>query len=124
MGMRRHLGLDEAAELAAHFFQGLVAQFQRAEIAGVESVGDQLGDAQARGRGVCRDQLPDRERVERRGIDAEIGRPHDLDLADGDAAGELGEIFAERRLQHQQLELAFADCRRSAQRRIWRRAAT
>jgi hypothetical protein len=45
MGMRRHLGLDETAELAAHFFQGLVAQFQRAEIAGVDSVGDQLGDA-------------------------------------------------------------------------------
>ena len=49
-------------------------------------VREELGDAQAHGRGVCRDQLPHRQRIERRRVDAEIGRPHDLDLADGDAA--------------------------------------
>ena len=118
-----HLAVDEAAELAADLFQRLVAQLQRTEVAGLEAVGDQLGDAHAHRRGVGRDQLAHGRRVERRAVDAEIARPHDLDLADGDAAAELREIFAERRLQHQQFELAPARGR-PAQRRIWRSAAT
>ena len=106
MGVRAHFRIDEAAELATHFFHRLVAETERAEVAGVETIGDQFGDAEPRGGCVGRDQLADRGRVQRRRIGAEVGRPHDLDLADGDAALQLSEIFAERHLKDELFQFA------------------
>ena len=56
---------------------------QRAEVAEVEPSAISSARRSAHGRGVARDQLArPRGVLERRGIEAEIGRPHDLDLAD------------------------------------------
>ena len=104
VGVRRHLGIDEAAELAAHLLQCLVAQFERTEAAGVETVGDQLGDAAAHRRGIGRDQLCDGRSLERGAVEAEVAGSHDLDLADGDAALQLREILAIGRLEDELLE--------------------
>ena len=106
MGVRRHFGIDETAELTAHLVERLVIQPERAEAAGVETVRNELGDAAAHRRRVAGDQLRDGGRLERRTVEPEIARPHDLDLADGDAALELGEIFAIGRLQDQTFEFA------------------
>jgi hypothetical protein len=106
MRVRRHLGVDEAAELAADLFERLVTQFERAEPAGVETVRNELGDAAAHRRRVAGDQLGDGRRFERRRIEPEVARPHDLDLADGDATLQLCEIFAIGRLQDQAFEFA------------------
>ena len=106
MGVRPDLGVHEATELAAHLFQCLVVEAERTEAAGLQPVGDQLGDTAAHRRGVGRDQPGDGRRLEQCVVDAEIARSHDLDLADGDATLQLGEIFAESRLQDQLLEFA------------------
>ena len=74
------------------------------------AVGDQPGDAGAHGGGVARgDELGDlghAEGGERAIVEAEVGGPHNLDLAHGDAAGQLGQVLAEGGLEHQPFELA------------------
>src|SRR5262249_43755351 len=47
MGMRRHFAVDEAAELPPHFLERLVIEAKLAEVAGIQTVGDQRGDAPA-----------------------------------------------------------------------------
>ena len=110
MGVRTNLRIDEATELATHLFQRLVVEAQRTEAAGLQPVRNQFGDAAAHRRRVGRDQLGHRRRFERRAIETKVARPYDLDLADGDAALELGEIFAEGRLKDQLLQLAVVPC--------------
>jgi hypothetical protein len=106
MRVRRHLGVDEAPELTAHLVERLVIQPKRAEAAGVETVRDEFGDAAAHRRRVAGDQLGDGRRLKGRTVEAEVARPHDLDLADGDAALQLREIFTIGRLQDQAFEFA------------------
>ena len=110
---RDDLLLAEATELIADHLQRLVD----AEVAEV-AVGDQLGDAHPRGVGVAAlDQLGDGRRpegVDRLVGDAHVARPHHFDLRHRDAAGDLRQIFAVGRLQHQVLE--FAELPRSSSR--------
>ena len=105
MGMGRDLVLAEAAELVLHHGEHLVVETGIAEIA----LGDQFGNARPGRRIVAgRHQGADIRRQEGGdGLagDAHVGGAQDLALAEQQAAGELAEIFAEGRAQHQPLEL-------------------
>src|SRR3546814_7196370 len=71
------------------------------------------GDGHAQGIAVAGEPA-DRRRCQRRDLGiahAEIAGPQHLDLAERDAAGELAEVFAIGRLQHQAFKFAELPCR-------------
>jgi hypothetical protein len=116
MGVRRHLVVDKPAHLGAHLLKGgvepAVADGERALRLAHEF--DQSGTRCGR---VAVLHEPSRTTaIERRGVfvgEAEVGKPGELLLVHGDAAGDLAEIFAERDL-HQKL-LGFAETSRLLQ---------
>ena len=117
--MLDHLAVGELAHLVADGFERVVeaAGADRGVMAGAH----QLDQARAVLRGVAggdqRVDLGRHARGNRGGGQAEIGRAHDLALADRNAAEDLREIFAEPDADEQFLDLARAgrsSCMRSA----------
>jgi hypothetical protein len=105
--------LGHLAELVAHHVEGFVVQAGFAEVAGIHAVCDQRRDAHPDRAGIAaHDQGLDRrlalEGAHRGHLQPQVDRPHDLDLAERDAAGHLLQVFAEGRLQDQRVELAQA----------------
>jgi hypothetical protein len=106
--VRQHLGLGEAAHLRAHLRQRLV-QPGIAEGRDGRLRGDELGQPRLQAivsAGV--DEIADLllEPTDLRAGYAQCRQPHGLALAYGDAAGDLGQVLAERSCRDQTLELA------------------
>ena len=101
LGFGRDTIIGETAQLVAHCAQGVVVESGVAE----RAIGDFRSDGGADGRRVPRrDQTRHRRSAKglrRRGVEAEVGGTRDLALAHGDAAHDLRQILAERRLQEQ-----------------------
>ncbi len=104
MRVGHHLVVGIAAELVADHLE-VVVESGRAEGRAAMIVAHQHDQRGARlGRAARRDQGCGR--AFRRPGHAKIGRPRGLPLAHRDAAGDLGEVFAEADLKDQRLHLA------------------
>ena len=106
MGMGHDLILDELVELVAHHVQHLVVQAQGAEMPlchDLAHAGPQGRRVAARDQGLGGGAVQGGHVV---GRQAQVRRAHDFDLGQGDAALDLGQVFAERGLDHQLFHLA------------------
>ena len=105
MGRADNAFVRESAELAAHQGERLVVETVGRPL----PVGKMRGDCHAHGVRVALRRNPlNGGHAQRRAVEAEVRRPDDFPLRDGDAAGKLGQILPEGGLQDEAVEFGEA----------------